>query len=200
MQTVHILQLDSAGTDFWGGRIFVKTTLIYFQITWSGSNTVTPPYQWRRQYSWYKHKVAANGARLCFFCPKKNPPEQNDETFLYLFFNCPNVRAWQQQFFMRCFPELGILDADTEKKLFMIGLHEENFSPFTNSAFLTWQFAIWENKIRKNVPSFHTLYTEFLSLFVDTCRQNTDVKRSGTEHNFELCRIIFGRCRGLCHE
>ncbi len=90
---------------------------------------------------------AANGTRNCFFCCKKNPPVQTDKTFIHLFFDCPTVRSWQQQFFTRCFPEMGILDGMTEKKLFMIGLKNDTLSSFINLAFLTWQFVIWENKL-----------------------------------------------------
>jgi hypothetical protein len=43
---------------------------------------------------------AANGTRNCFFCSKKNPPVQTDETFIHLFFDCPTVRSWQQQFLL----------------------------------------------------------------------------------------------------
>ncbi len=47
MQTVHNLQLDSAGTDSLpkGGFLQGKPNLQYFQIIWPGSRTDTPPYQ-----------------------------------------------------------------------------------------------------------------------------------------------------------
>ncbi len=48
IQTVHILQLDSADTSSLPKEDFFKHIPNYFQITQPGSSTVTPPYQWRR--------------------------------------------------------------------------------------------------------------------------------------------------------
>jgi hypothetical protein len=143
---------------------------------------------------------AENGTRVCFFCSKKNPPERHDESFIHLFYTCSTVRTWQQQFILRCFPEMGNLDIETEKKLWLTGIYDDSFSHFIFAAFLTFQFFIWENKLRKNVPSFHTIYTEFISNFRDVCKHNSDVRLTGTELNFELCRITFGRRRRLHHE
>ncbi len=46
-QTVHILQLDSVVTDSLPRGSVVMPFQPYFPITWPGSSTVTPPYQWR---------------------------------------------------------------------------------------------------------------------------------------------------------
>jgi hypothetical protein len=43
IQTVHTLQLDSAGTDHCPRGEFFEATLIFFQVTWPGITTVTPP-------------------------------------------------------------------------------------------------------------------------------------------------------------
>ncbi len=49
IQTVHILQLDSAATgSLPTEEDFFKHNPNYFQITQPGSSTVTPPYQWSR--------------------------------------------------------------------------------------------------------------------------------------------------------
>ncbi len=50
-----------------------------------------------------------NVSRICFFCSKKTPVEQNDESFIHLFFSCTTTRNWQVQFLTRFFPEFGIL-------------------------------------------------------------------------------------------
>ena len=47
IQTVHILQLDSADTGSLPMEDFFKHIPIYFQITQPGSSTVTPLYQWK---------------------------------------------------------------------------------------------------------------------------------------------------------
>jgi hypothetical protein len=138
-----------------------------------------------------------NVSRVCFFCLKKNPVVPNDETFIHLFYNCNTTRAWQAQFLTKCFPEFGLLPDNEQKKLWFLGIYNDTIVPFIVGAVLSFQFCIWENKLRKNVPSFHTLYTEFLSLFIDICKHNSDIRLSGTVINFELCRTIFGARRGL---
>jgi hypothetical protein len=47
MQTAHIIQLDSSGTDSLPKGEFLQDNPIYFLITLPGSSTATPPYQWR---------------------------------------------------------------------------------------------------------------------------------------------------------
>jgi hypothetical protein len=96
-----------------------------------------------------------------------------------------------------CFPEFGILPESDQKKLWFLGLVNDVLNPFGVGAILSFQFCIWENKLRKNVPSFHTLYTEFLALFISTCKHNPDIRLSGTVINYELCRTIFGARRGI---
>jgi hypothetical protein len=46
IQTVHILQHDSADTGSLPVEDFVKHSPSYFQIIQPGRSTVTPPYQW----------------------------------------------------------------------------------------------------------------------------------------------------------
>ena len=48
IQTVHILQLDSAVTDSLPRGSVVRPFQPYFPITWPGSSIVTPPSHWRR--------------------------------------------------------------------------------------------------------------------------------------------------------
>jgi hypothetical protein len=52
IQTVHILQVDSADTGSRPLDHFFKHNPNYFQITQPGNSTVTPPHQWRRPYQW----------------------------------------------------------------------------------------------------------------------------------------------------
>jgi hypothetical protein len=53
IQTVHILQLDSAATgSLPTEEDFFKHNPNYFQITQPGSSTITAPYHWRRQTFW----------------------------------------------------------------------------------------------------------------------------------------------------
>jgi hypothetical protein len=106
---------------------------------------------------------------------------------------CLKQVIWVQvQFLTKCFPEFGILPELDSKILWLLGVKNDAIIPFITAAILTFQYCIWENKLKKTVPSFHTTYTEFLSLFTATCKHNTDIRASGSEINYELCRYIFG--------
>ncbi len=72
----------------------------------------------------------------------------------------------------------------------------DTINPFIVGAILSFQFCIWEHKLKKNVPSFHTIFTELLALYAATCRHNTDIRESGSVNNYELCRTIFGGRQG----
>jgi hypothetical protein len=60
IQTVHILQLDSAVTDWLPRGSVVRPFQPYFPITWPGSSTVTPLYQWRRPFNTYSYTLGYN--------------------------------------------------------------------------------------------------------------------------------------------
>jgi len=143
---------------------------------------------------------AVNATRDCFFCTKNNPPISTDESFIHLFYSCPTTRNWQQQFLRKCFPEMGAVPEPEEKLLWLLGVFNESFNDFITPAFLSFQFCVWEQKLRKNVPSFHSIYTEFLELFRNTCLHNQQIRLSGSELNYVLCRNIFGPRRGVQDE
>jgi hypothetical protein len=143
---------------------------------------------------------AVNATRDCFFCTKNNPAVSTDESFIHLFYSCPTTRNWQRQFLRKCFPEMGVLLVPEEKHLWLLGLYNNSFQEFIVAAFMSFQYCIWEQKLRKNLPSFHTIYTEFLEIFRSTCSHNQQLRLSGSELNYELCRNVFGPRRGVHDE
>jgi hypothetical protein len=81
---------------------------------------------------------------------------------------------------------------DDEKLLWLLAFYGDSIIPFVTSAIMTFQYCIWESKLRKKSPSFYTVYTEFLDNFKKTCVHNSDIRLSGSKINYTLCRIIFG--------
>jgi hypothetical protein len=73
-----------------------------------------------------------------------------------------------------------------------LGLHGQQINALFLSAFLTFQFCIWESKLRKVIPSFHTMYSNFIELFSQTTIYNSDLRKSVTRNNFSLCRTLLG--------
>jgi len=134
----------------------------------------------------------ANGTRLCFFCSRVGIQDVNDETFIHLFFSCPTVRRWQESFFNQCFPELPAMTEYNKKSIWMLGYNENLFSLVVMTATLSFQFCIWEAKLKKSIPSFHTLYQHFYDNFRQTYNFNSDIRISCTKLNATLCRSLLG--------
>jgi hypothetical protein len=118
--------------------------------------------------------------------------EQNDETFVHLFFNCSTVRAWHDSFINKCFPELLPLDDMSKKSLWLLGYYDDLYTPIIIHAFLSFQFCIWEAKFKKNIPSFNTLFLAFMENFCQTYKHNANVRKSSLKNNFSLCRVLIG--------
>jgi hypothetical protein len=135
---------------------------------------------------------AADANRLCFFCIKKRLPEQNDETFIHLFFLCPTVQSWHNDFITKCFPEFPVLSPMSLRSLWFLGYCEEINSIFVKFAIIAFQQCIWEAKLKKILPSFHSLYSNFLDGFKLTFKHNSDVRKSSSVINYTLCRTLLG--------
>jgi hypothetical protein len=135
---------------------------------------------------------AANPTRGCFFCSKLTPAVATDETFLHLYFSCPVTKKWHDQFMSAYLPTLSLNDLALAKNLWLLGIAGDNFNLFLCSAILTFQFCIWECKLKKSVPSFHGLKMDFILLFRDTVKFNSGITKSGLLLNYDLCRFFLG--------
>jgi hypothetical protein len=185
---------EITGITYVGNELYSKNLTVW---TWSGFSNRQKMFLFKFFNNTLGINVrtshfAPNGTRICFFCSKLRVDERNDETFEHLFFSCPTVREWQSRFISKCFSELPALDASENKILWFLGLHGQQTNVLILSAIMTFQFCIWESKLRKVIPSFHTLYSNFIELFCQTFSQNSDIRKSGTRNNFSLCRTLLG--------
>ncbi len=155
-----------------------KIFLFKFYNTILGINTRTSHFGTHGTGNWY-------------FCFRKNPPRNNYETFLHLFLSWSTSSNWSGQCLQTCLPEVGFLTLTDKTKLRLLRLLEKSLVDVIFAAVISFQFCIWDHKLRKNVPFFHTLFAEFISLFWETCRLKSVILESGSVLNFELCRIIF---------
>jgi hypothetical protein len=89
------------------------------------------------------------------------------------------------------------MDDEQRKKLWLLGTTDENFSLFLSCAFLTFQFCIWESKLKKTLPSFNSLKTEFEYNFRKAIHFNSELTKSGLKLNYELCRYFLSGRRGV---
>jgi hypothetical protein len=67
-----------------------------------------------------------------------------------------------RKFFNQCFPELPAMTEYNKKSIWMLGYNENLFSLVVMTATLSFQFCIWEAKLKKN----HPLLPYFVSAFL----------------------------------
>ncbi len=161
--------------DFLNKQTTCKTKLFKISASWSWS--VFSKRQKTFMFTFYNTILGINtrtshfGLHVtgnCCFCSRKNPPENNDETFYTCSFP-GHTSNWNGQCLQTCLPEVGFLTLTDKKNcgywgclgtaflMLFLGLLSVSSSVFgiINSA--------------KKVPFFHTLFAEFISLFWETC-------------------------------
>jgi hypothetical protein len=106
-----------------------------------------------------------NQQRGCTFCSLTNVAIIPDETFSHLFYDCDTTRIWHANFLREHTPE-NFFNNGEEKKLYLItgfcNRYPKNL--FLTMSALLFQYCIWEAKLKKKIPSFHTLNEDFLDM------------------------------------
>jgi hypothetical protein len=133
-----------------------------------------------------------NGTRICFFCSKNPVPQQNDETFLHLFYSCDTTKNWHQNFIRKCLPELPVMTAQEEKSLWFLGYTNNLFSLTVLFSILTFQYCVWEAKLKKKTPSFNSIYIQFIEHIKQTAIFNSVFRDDISKNNYTLCRTLLG--------
>ena len=88
----------------------------------------------------------------CTFCRTFNNGPVPDETFIYLFFDCPSVNSilnWLENTF---FPDIAFNNRDNRLKFWFFGilpLRNENFSILNLTISQTFLFCIWRCKLQQ---------------------------------------------------
>jgi hypothetical protein len=128
-----------------------------------------------------------NATRYCFFCTKERN-FNTDESFIHLFFDCPTVRNWHEAFIVE-FIRPGGFPIDTDKKKFLFtGILDNAFNYFEASAAITFQFSVWEEKLRKKTPSYHTIKNSFIDRFFGAVKKSSKLRKASIKSNIPLCR------------
>ena len=127
--------------------------------------------------------------RFCCFCSirqRNNPP---DETFVHLFFECPTTAEWLNSLEREFFNDIILNSIDDKKCFWFYGIipnHDPDF--FIMTAIWCLRLTIWENKLRKKIPSFNSFKDEFFATMhtiLKVSRQLTNLKNAS---NFCVCR------------
>jgi hypothetical protein len=131
-----------------------------------------------------------NTSRKCTLCEITDGQQSVDETFIHIFFDCKHVKRWHSEFIRKYFPDLNNPDITTQKKMWFLGIipNLDDVELFPATSLLCFQFCIWEAKLSKKIPSFHTLEISFTEQIDCFLRLNKDARESATKINISLCR------------
>jgi hypothetical protein len=133
---------------------------------------------------------AANPDRTCFFCSNTGAPP--DETFTHLFRDCPSTANWHARFAAEFFNLQG--QNQHELSLFwFFGRYAPEPYDINILIFLgviIFQYCIWEEKLRKRRPSYLTIKTYFLDIFVPIVKGNRKLINNCQRFNLPLCRSV----------
>ncbi len=132
-----------------------------------------------------------NQQRGCTFCTLNNVGTVPDETFSHLFYDCDTTRSWHEKFLREHLP-VNFFNNDVEKKMFFVTGFNNRYprNMFLTTPVLLFQYCIWEAKLKKKIPSFHTLNEEFLDLCRKFIWSNSVAHNCCTSNNFPLCRNL----------
>jgi hypothetical protein len=135
------------------------------------------------------HFVAGQ-QRGCNFCNGTTVPVP-DETFIHLFLECPTTFDWHCSFLKKYLPDFMFLNVQERSELFFLGRlpNRAYDNKFLIMAVLIFQFCIWEEKLRKKIPSFTTLDNTYSELVYSLANTNRKMFQSAELLNLPLCRL-----------
>jgi hypothetical protein len=110
--------------------------------------------------------------------------------FYIFFFTCPTVKEWHNEFLDTFIAPLTPLNLEKRKKLFFLGILNDEYNSFLASAIYHFQFSIWEEKLGKRSPAFITLKTRFLERLRESVCNTKKLQKAGLKINIPLCRYI----------
>jgi hypothetical protein len=133
-----------------------------------------------------------NHSRGCTFCVLSAVNPVPDETFSHLFLDCSTVRKWHDDFLADYFPNGYVRDELDRKTIFFLGrVHEpDNDNLFICFTILLFQYLIWELRLKKRVPSYHSIKQDLLVTVKNLLRGNSLARKEILKTNFILCRKL----------
>jgi hypothetical protein len=133
-----------------------------------------------------------NQSRGCTFCLLTGTNPLPDETFIHVFFDCATVKNWHNKFFNEFFPNNYLVDVQDRKTILLLGrVHEpdsDNF--FIGITILIFQYVIWEQKLKKKIPSYQSIKNQFIEHIKKLWWGNTRARKESSKSNFLLCRTL----------
>ena len=133
----------------------------------------------------------ANHSRACTFCSQVRRPAPPDETFIHLFFECPQTLRYLSYFEGLIFVELANATAESKRLLWFMGVFDKdvkNNNRFLGSCIWVVKFLIWEAKLKKKLPTTLALRDDFFHMMggIYDCSLQVRLDRTNVDSNF--CR------------
>ncbi len=83
--------------------------------------------------------------------------------------------------------------SDQEKKsLWFLGYNNDRLSITILFSIVTFQYCVWEAKLKKKIPSFNSIYNQFIELIKQTAIFNSVFRDDISKNNYTLCRTLLG--------
>jgi len=137
-----------------------------------------------------------NHSRVCQLCKSDNPNAVTDETFIHLFAECPIANVWRKNWLRELFNKGDIPEASVSwRKFWLLGelAGEDECNTLIRSIVLTFQYTIWECKLKHKSPSYHSVKTSAMYLYEDMLKLNSSVLDIKTNINYPICRLLTAR-------
>ncbi len=133
-----------------------------------------------------------NHSRSCTFCQLVGVNPVPDETFAHLFLDCSTVRKWHDGFLADYFPNVYLRDELDRKTIFFLGrVHEpDSDNYFISFTIILFQYHVWELRLKKRTPSYHSIKKEFEETIRQLLRGNSHARKEVLKTNFILCRKL----------
>jgi hypothetical protein len=131
-----------------------------------------------------------NIGRGCTFCTLKNADPVPDETFLHLFFDCPESYNLRNGFLTNFVPEFTNTTRSEKIEFYFLSVNPlttKNDNFFLTALTCFFNYFIWTCKLQKTLPNLNALATDIF-FKLKTLRKNNTAFRSSMQLNLQLCR------------
>jgi hypothetical protein len=139
-----------------------------------------------------------NIGRGCTFCTLKNADPVPDETFLHLFFDCPETYKLLNGFLTAFVPEFSNATRPEKIELYFLSVNpltNKNDNIFLSALTSFFNNFIWTCKLQKTLPNLNAM-TNDIFFKLETLRKNNTAFRASMQLNLQLCRDWNLRARG----
>jgi hypothetical protein len=115
-----------------------------------------------------------------------------DESFKHMFFDCPIVKKLHDQFINKYFTGMTFASDIERACFFFYGTvpGQKNYNIFVHATVLTFQYQIWQMKLKKRLLAFESLSILFMENLLGFFCNNKEARKKLLEFNFPLCRTI----------